>query len=141
MTALAKDRNTKCRHLDYVLSVEVEAGEILYGGALVTRDTDGYAMPAQDTANHEVCGVSKRKYDNSAGADGAIRAEVDQGIFAYATTGANALTKADEGGLAYVLDDQTIVRAAGTTNSVIAGKIVEWVSASEIWIDTRIKTA
>jgi hypothetical protein len=140
MAAATKDRNTKCKHLDYVAQAGVEAGEVILGGVMVSLDTDGYLDSSTDTANHKCVGVSKRQYDNTDGADGDVKAEYDVGIFAFATTGANAIVKGDEGRLAYVLDDQTVVKAAGTTNSVVAGKVVEFVSASEIYIDFRIKS-
>jgi hypothetical protein len=42
-------------------------------------------------------------------------AKVAAGVFKFATTGGNAITAADIGKNCFVLDDQTVVRAAGTT--------------------------
>ena len=137
MAAATKDRNTKMIHLDYVLPLKIEAGETILGGIMVNTDADGFATAATDTAAHRCRGVSKRKYENTAGADGDELAEVDVGIFAFATGGANPVLQTDEGELCYVLDNQTVSLAAGTTNSVIAGKVVRYVSSSEVWVDFR----
>lgn len=140
MAALTKDRDTPMKHHDYVVDAKVEAGETIFAGSMVNVDVDGFHMPGQDTASHKCVGVAKAKIVN-AGADGAERVDVGVGIYAFGTTGGSALVQADVGKLAYVLDDQTVVKAAGTVNSVVAGVVIEFESASKIWIDFRRKSA
>lgn len=110
-----------------------------YRGILVNRDASGFLVQAADVANHKCQGVSAEK-KLSSGGDGATLVEVENGVYEFATSGASALVQADVGGLAYVLDNQTVVKAAGTTNSVIAGKVVRILSATSVLVDTRIKS-
>lgn len=139
MAALTKDRDTPKKHGDYVRKALMAATpQKCFNGGLVNRNSSGYAKAASDTASERCIGVAKQTVTGGTAA-GDESVQVEDGIFAFGTTGGNALTQADVGNLAYVLDDQTIVRAAGTVNSVIAGVVIEFVSASEIYIDTRRK--
>lgn len=138
MAALAKERDTPSKHKDYVSEVQVKASTTVWSGGLVSREVGtNKAKPATDTANEQVLGRAGKTVVQTASSTD--RVPIDTGIYAYATTGGSALDGTDVGKLAYVLDDQTVVRAAGTVNSVIAGRVVEYESASKVWIDTRVK--
>lgn len=140
MAALAKDRDTEMRGAPArTHEYPVNGGSKIYAGALVCIDTDGYARPAADTASFVCVGRAAKLADNTSGADGDIMVTVDQGVFKYTTTGGSALVQGDVSRLAYVLTDNEIVKAAGTSNNVIAGQVVDF-DSDGVWIDTYKKT-
>ena len=130
MTALAADRNTQSKIGDLMI-YPVEAGEVIYKGALVTVDADGYLMPAQDTSGHRLVGVADEKVDNTGGADGDLNCRVASGRkFRFA---ASSITQAMVNQVMYIVDDQTFDDGNGT-NAIKAGRLVEFISTTEGWI-------
>ncbi len=129
--ALAKDRDTLQKE-GTDIELPVAASTQIFGGGMVTTNATGYCVPAANTASFIFAGVALAGADNSAVAtDGAINVSLRRkGSFLFAASG---LTAADVGKTAYVSDDQTITLTAG--NGVIAGKIVEVVSATSCWVD------
>ena len=131
MAALTADRNTQSKRGDLMI-YPVEAGEVIYKGALVSVDDDGYLMPGQDTAAHRCVGVADEKVDNTGGADGALSCRVRSGEkYRFAAT---SITQAMVGDAMFIVDDQTFDDAAGATNDVPCGRLVEYISATEGWI-------
>lgn len=131
MAALTGERDTPKRHRNYVESYPCKGNAKAYSGGLAAADANGYLVKAADLANYKVLGRLQASFDTTATgpdgvlADGAIEREVESGIHLYKTTSdANAITVADIGKFAYVVDDQTVARAAGTANSVKAGKVI-----------------
>lgn len=101
------------------------ANAVAFRGSLAAINANGYAVRASDTAGLIVKGTCTEAIDNTGGADGDLEMQVRRGERCYfGTTGANAITQADVGDDAYVLDDQTVVRAAGTSNNVVAGEVL-----------------
>jgi hypothetical protein len=140
MTAAAQDIDTtKYSPLAEQYPYKAKDATQFYRGILVNSDAGGFLVQAADVANHKCVGVSVEK-KLSAGGDGATLVLVEDGVWEFTTGGASALVQADVGRLAYVLDNQTVVKAAGTTNNVVAGKVVRIVSATKVLIDTRIKS-
>lgn len=137
MSALTAGRQTERR--DGILTpVPVLASTKLFAGGLVVRDTTGYGISAVDTASHVFEGVADNVYDNTASgaSNGDVIAQVwRKGVFKFACTGM-AIT--DVGKKVYILDDQTVGLAADSTNLILCGKIVSYVSATVVWIDVDI---
>lgn len=138
MTALAQDRNTARKYVERFVADDalVAASTTVYNGSLVATNANGELRPAADAAGLTVQGVAQGKMVNTSGAAAkpTPRARVAAGTYKFATTGGNAITAADLGKNCYVLDDQTVVRAAGTVNSIIAG-IVDAIDADGgIWV-------
>lgn len=132
MSALTKDRNTVRKQGDYA-SYPVKGGSLIFAGSMVCIGTDGYAVPATDTAGLKFAGVSRGYADNSAGASGDVKVEVwRRGAFSLAASG---MTLANAGDVVYVLDDQTVGLAASAANDVPCGKISEYVSATAVYVD------
>jgi hypothetical protein len=130
MTALAADRNTQSK-IGGIQIYPVEAGDIIYKGAMVAVDADGYLHPAQDAAAHKVVGVADEYVSNALGADGAVSCRVVSGrSFKFA---ASSITQAMLGEMMYAVDDQTFDDAIGT-NAVKVGRLVQFVSTTEGWI-------
>jgi hypothetical protein len=109
----------------------VKASTTIYAGTLVAVDANGHALPASDAAGLKVVGVADAKADNSAGAAAAINVKVRRGVFRLA---AASITLAMVGTIMYVVDDQTFDDAVGT-NGVKAGRLVEFISTTEGWLE------
>jgi len=127
--ALAADRITQ-KKLPGLKSYPVKDGAKIFAGGLVAIQTDGHAIPAADAAALKVVGVATHTVDNTAGADGDLWVDVEQGIFLFAAT---SITQAMVGKMMYIVDDQTFDDTLGT-NGVKAGKLVEYVSTTSGWI-------
>ena len=115
-----------------VLSFPVEEATTIYEGALVSVNAAGYAVNASDAANDAFVGVCHVGADNSGGADGAgekVQVWTDGVIdCVYAGTA----TQANVGDLVYAVDNQTVDVVGDTTNDVLVGKIVEFVTATKV---------
>jgi hypothetical protein len=103
---------------------------------IVSADASGNLINATDTASTIVLGRAPRRMINTSGSPAKInpKAYVEAGVFKFGTTGGNALTIADIGKNACVLDNQTVVRAAGTTNSIVAGTVEAIDEDGGIWV-------
>jgi len=147
MAALTGERDTPCLHHEFPINYGVATNVKVYNGALCMTSATGYLVPAADTANCKVAGRCQQTADTTASgpngvvADGVASADVMLGVFQYDNpVGANQLTLADLGKLAYVLDDHTVIRAAGTVNSIIAGRVLSVdLTNNKATIDTRVR--
>lgn len=148
MAALTLEFDAPWQQLDLTINTLQKGNTKVFSGGLVAaNNTDGYAQPASDVAGMRVLGRAQMTSDATAGgpngllADGAGSFDVATGVFIYDNpTGANQLTVLDIGKLAYVLTDHEVARAAGTTNSVIAGRVLAVdVVNKKCTLDTRVK--
>lgn len=134
MAALTKDRNTQVKRRTDTFLLPVAAGITIHAGSMVSVNAAGDAISAADVAATIVAGRAEEKVDNSAGAAGDLSIKVSKGVFRYATSGANPVTKANHLAQVFVLDDQTVVAALGATNDIPAGILYELEDASNVWI-------
>lgn len=138
MTALAQDRNTQRKYVERYVADDalVAATTTVYNGSLTAANANGELRPAADVAAITVLGVAQGKFVNTTGAAAKVtpRARVAAGVFKFATTGGNAITAADIGKNCFVLDDQTVVRTAGTTNAIVAGVVESIDPDGGIWV-------
>lgn len=121
MSALTRDRKTDQLGTPdnadpLLLAIPVAANTLIYAGADVGTDANGYAVPGSANSVIKFWGRCERDADNripSAGGPGpgtaaAINVTVRQGTFFYNNgTGSNALGVADVGKPVYASDDQT----------------------------------
>lgn len=130
MTALAADaqRNKQEGHF---LTYPVYTGTTIYKNSIVALNSSGYAIPATDTAGLTVVGVATSKVVN-AGSSGAKSIQVQIG--ARWKVACTSITQAMVGSAMYVVDDNTVDDAAGATNDVFAGILVEYLSTSLGWV-------
>ena len=127
MTALTDNYEAK-RQDGVMISVPVKASTTIYKGALVVDLSTGYASVGADGSGNIFLGVAVEKADNSSGSDGDIEVRVYKtGTYQY--TKATAV-QTDLGQAAYVRDDNTV--ALSTTNSVLAGYVVDIVDSSTV---------
>ncbi len=126
MAALTADRNTPSRgekHRKIVMKVSADA--VIYAGAFVCQDADGFAVPAGDTAGLVAtnCGRAEHAVDNTGGADGDLTLEVSRGVFLADISG--SVVQATIGDTVMFVDDHTVGLAAATTNDIPAGVLEE----------------
>lgn len=117
---------------------QVAAGAVIYSGAIVatTEANGGFLVPASDAAGVRVVGVADETADNTGGADGAIEAPVYTGNARIASPGGSAIVQNDVGGMAFVVDDGEVAKAAGTGNSILAGSVIR-VEPGFAWVRFR----
>jgi hypothetical protein len=133
MTVLSADANIQSKDLPTILSYPVEDNVKIYKGAIVAIDTSGYATNAADTASFVVVGIADEDVDNTVSGHtaGGLNIRVVSGR-AFLLTAAS-MTQAKVGAEALVSDDATVV-TSGTTNSIKVGRVVSYVSATQVWV-------
>lgn len=106
-------------------TIPMKAGVKIYKGALVAIDSSGNAMPAGLLAGGTVrcVGIASATFDNTGGAAGALKAEVQVGVFKFANHGADLVTAASVQTDCFVVDDQTVALTNGTSTRAPAGKV------------------
>lgn len=129
MTALTRERNTLKLGDGIVpeqLEIPVASSTRIFAGALVVRNTSGYAVPAFESALIAPAGVATQTVDNRTGASGDKLIEVRPGVFGFINSGGgDAITIADCGAAAYMVDDQTVAKTDGSGSRSVAGRIVD----------------
>ena len=135
MAALKADTHTPMKDGELV-SFKVKAGVKIYAGAIVVSDA-GYAKPGVKAASLIYLGRAEEQVDNSAAgaADGDKSVLVRRGrAFKWANAaGGGAVTQAEVGSAAYILDDQTVTKTAtGATKTDPA--VVLGVDSGGVWI-------
>lgn len=115
MTALAADRKiTFHAGLGRQRVGKVAASTLIYKGAAIAKDADGYLVPAANTAGLKFVGWAEAHVDNSSGAAGALEVAYRTGIsVAMKNDGTNAVAQANLPGPVWVQDDQTVRSTPG----------------------------
>ncbi len=133
MAALTADRNTPTRSGDR-RAFPVKASTKIFAGALVCIDASGRAVPGSTATGLVAVGRSPKPYDNSAGADGAIKAEIERGIFRFDNSASgDAIAVTDIGATCFVVDDQTVAKTNGSSTRSAAGTVFD-VDALGVWV-------
>lgn len=133
MTALTAAFPRTSRGVGSKRSFPVNAGSVIYQGALVGIDTDGYARPATDTASYRCAGVAfESKTGGAADGDVWIQVEFNKDFLFTHTSITQAMLNTSPA--MYVVDDNTLDDAAGATNDVFAGILVQYVSTTSGWV-------
>ena len=130
--ALTKDRITEQKLVNFK-AYPIAASTKIYAGSLACLNTSGYAGPCADTVGFIVVGIADAQADNSSGAAGDLWVKAVAPI--VARLNATSITQAMLGRKVYVVDDNTIDEEfQNLTNSVLAGVLVEFISATEGWV-------
>lgn len=133
MPPLTSDRVTE-QKLGDVHHGPVEAGVVIYAGALLVRNAAGNIAPG--TAATDLVGVGRaaERVDNGGGAAGAEVVRYQGGIYRYANSaGADEITAVDVGKTCFVVDDQTVAKTDGGAARSPAG-IVHQVDSQGVWV-------
>ncbi|MBA4781173.1 hypothetical protein [Blastomonas sp.] len=128
-----------------LLVLGVVAAAVILQGGLVLADA-GYARPARagqggndlakinDASNYRVVGIALESVTGGA-ANGDKTVDVEFGTYLFKNSaGADAITVASIGKLAYVVDDETVALSSAGGTRPIAG-IVREVGANGVWVD------
>jgi hypothetical protein len=132
MAALAADRVTRSKSIGRGFTGDVAATKIIYKGALVAKNATGYIVPAADTAGLVVVGVAMAYVDNSAGADGAKKVNIQTGVFEFDNEG-GAIVQASKHALCYVAFDNSVTTAAVAANDIKAGTVDDF-TTTKVWV-------
>jgi len=133
MVALSQDRNTPRLEGERRNGL-VAAASLIYAGAIVLRDANGYLHEGHTATGMVGVGRAELRVDNRSGADGDEDLIYRPGIFRYANSAAaDEITFADIGEVAFVVDDQTVAKTDGTGTRSPAG-IIDDVDANGVWI-------
>lgn len=138
MVALTKGRRTLQRPALGPVNHPVAANAILYTGGIGVLD-GGFLKPGRTATGLVAIGVIAETVDNTGGANGAVRCELRRdGAWCFANHTPDPVTRLHIGGLAYIIDDQTVAATAGIvagnpTRSA-AGRIVD-VDDAGVWIE------
>lgn len=130
MGALSANRISNYKGTPTLQRYPVNAASVIYKGALVVIDTDGYLRPAVDTTGFIVVGIATEAVTGGS-ADGDETCEVMANIVVELAASSIAQTSVPL--KVYVVDDQTIDETT-PANSVIAGLLVEVTSTTKGWV-------
>jgi len=107
------------------------AATTIYKGAIVCIDAAGNAVAGADTAGLQVAGIAHETVAN-AGAAGAKLIVVEYDAeFLFAAT---SITLAMVGDLMVIVTDNDVDDAAGATNDISVGRLIEFVSTTSGWV-------
>jgi len=133
MAALTSDRNTPIRS-GQTLIMPVAGGKKIYAGALVARNSNGYAVPGETAVGLIGLGRAESSVDNTTGTDGSLTIEIRKGVFRFSnSSGSDEITKQDIGLDCYIVDDQTVAKTDGTGSRSRAGKVFD-VEPNGVWV-------
>jgi hypothetical protein len=133
MPALTADRaNFRQRTTWRSFVGSVRAGVVIYFGALLAVDANGWIIPATDTAGLKVVGVAIESVDNATGANGAKTVQVLTGVFKFNNAG-NAVTQASMHKDVFVADDNAVTTAAGAAADIKAGTL-DAIDPDGVWV-------
>jgi len=112
-----------------LIASPVEASLLIFQGALVKHNATGFLARSAAEAGASFAGVAYETVDNSAGVAGEKICKVEKkGSFLMDGTG---FAQANVGAVVYAKDDN-IVGLADAGNEQAAGKIVEFISATQV---------
>lgn len=132
--ALSQDKAIDRRGDDLVWAY-VATGQVIYAGAIVAIDTNGYAQAASDVSGLKVIGVAQDRVDNREGVYDATKTIVARrSTYLFANSG--SFTAANIGDWCFVSDDQTVTTAATATYDLLCGVIVG-VDSTGVWVDMK----
>lgn len=133
MAALARGRRIIERE-GRIVAHPLAAAAKLFTGALAVLD-GGYLKPGTTALGLKAVGVAEFDVDNTDGADGAVSVNVRRwGTFRFANAAADPVARSHIGGLAYIVDDQTVAATDGAGTRSAAGTIVD-LDAQGVWIE------
>lgn len=133
--ALTKDRNAPkigSGPIPNLLNFPQSGSTTIHKGALCVLNA-GYLEPGTTATGLIAVGVAPDSSVN-AGADGAVKATVEAGVFPFKNSASGDLIAQDDVGAdCYIVDDETVALTSGTNTRSRAGKIMA-VDANWVWV-------
>lgn len=113
-----------------LVDVPLAASTKVFKGSNVNSNAAGLAKKASDTAGESFAGVAMETKDSNLPDDNEKWVRVwKEGVFSMNCT---AATQAWVGQDVFAVDDNLVALAATTTNDVRVGRVVQFVSATEV---------
>lgn len=113
------------------ISMPVKAAVSIFKGAIVKIAADGFAAPMEAEVGAYLAGIAESVADNTSGASGDLNVDVKtEGSFLLDGAGFSQASVGDD---VYASDDETISDTQGA-NEIKVGKIVKYVSATQVWV-------
>jgi hypothetical protein len=128
MTNLTAPRPDQ-RQEGVLVEVYLAAATKVFQGSNLNINAAGYGKKAADTAGESFGGVVMETIDNTGAAGDAYARVWKEGVFSMNCAGA---TQAWVGQDVFAVDDNLVALAATTTNDVRVGRVVGFVSATEV---------
>lgn len=136
MVAMTEARRVKSR-MGEIVSRPMAANSRIFQGALVCM-LAGVAVKGAIGLGLIADGIARETVDNTGGAAGALRIEVQPGHYYFANSAAGDLIAlADVGTDCFIVDDQTVAKTNGGATRSRAGKIID-VDASGVLVAVGI---
>lgn len=131
MANLSADRLnfTRSGHETRSFSAPMKAAAVCYQGGMVFA-TGGYAHGGSPVAGDSYLGQAEVSVDNTSGSNGSQSVQLRRGSSKWDNAGANAITQANLGQLAYAASDHEVA----TTGVIAVGIIDEIDSDGGIWV-------
>lgn len=124
MVAMTKSRQVKSR-MGEIRSRPVGANQKIFQGAIVCMAA-GLAVKGVTGLGLIVDGLAREPVDNTGGAAGAVRIEVEPGYKYLANSAAGDLITLSEVGTdCFIVDDQTVAKTNGGGTRSRAGKVID----------------
>lgn len=138
MAALTKERDTsEVSNMARTLFLPVKGNTVIYQGALVALDTNGFAIPGTKEPDLRAAGRAEETVFNT-GADGEKHIKVSRGVFIWDNSSANKITETDLLTPCYIEDDQTVGKLS--TGTSVAGLVIG-INEDGVIVETRLPLA
>lgn len=112
-----------------IVEFPVKASTKILAGTMVGTDATGYVVPVTLATGIIIWGRAMSTQDNTSGANGALRVQIECGIFRWAN--GETITIASRGLAAYGADNQTVKTTS--TGASKAGLIFD-VDSQGVWV-------
>lgn len=132
MAALTAERDTAQRDgRDH--AVQAAASRTFYAGGMLALDATGKGTPGATATT--LRGLGRIRRTVTSGAADTVLVAYERGVFRFANSAAgDAVTAADIGAPAWMVDDQTVARTSGSNTRSIAG-VIRDVDALGVWVE------
>lgn len=134
------ERDTDLRSGELINPPVAEA-TLIEAGKLVCANATGYAVEGSTATGLTALGRAEETIDNSAGADGDVKAKVRRGVFKFANSATDPVGQDSLGKTVYIEDDETVAATDGAVDpdpatKSAAGKCIE-LDADGVWVEVR----
>jgi hypothetical protein len=109
----------------------VAADAVIFLGALIAVDADGYAVPADDAADLRVIGIAEQAVDNTDGNDGDLTVKYVTNVEAEFENAGGLVAQADD--LVFAEDDDAVTDYGGSTNKNYVGPMITC-TTTKVWV-------
>lgn len=134
MAATTTDRNTKTRQ-GARRNFGLAAATLIPAGVMAALNATNELVNGATSTTLKCVGVTNASLNNSSGVSGALRGDVELGVFGpFGNSSAGDLiTLADIGNDCYMVDNQTVAKTNGTSTRSVAGKVFD-VDTDGVWV-------